>query len=71
MAMTSQNDIITDCFKFDFVTISLKNHNLVKSPNFRSPILKIRHISAKIQPKNLKQHFDWGASDPPLATGLL
>jgi len=23
-----------------------------------------RHVSAKIQPKNLKQHFDWGARVP-------
>jgi len=22
--------------------------------------MHFRHISAKIQPKNLKQHFDWG-----------
>jgi len=22
------------------------------------------HISAKIQPKNLKQHFDWGEPSP-------
>jgi len=42
MEMTSQNDVITDYFKFDFVAISMKNHNLVKSPNFRSPILKIK-----------------------------
>jgi len=31
-----------------------------------------RHISAKIQLKNLKQHFNWGAGPlgPPLATPL-
>jgi len=29
--------IITDFFKFDFVIISLKNHNLAKSRSFRSP----------------------------------
>jgi len=23
-----------------------------------------RHISANIHPKNLKQHFDWGAGSP-------
>jgi len=22
--------------------------------------MHFKHISAKIQPKNLKQHFDWG-----------
>jgi len=29
--------------------------------------MHFRHISAKIQLKNLKQHFDWGAgpSGPP------
>jgi len=27
------------------------------------------HISDKIQPKNLKQHFDWGGG--PLATPLV
>jgi len=29
--------------------------------------MHFRHISAKIQPKNLKQHIDWGAGllDPP------
>jgi len=42
MAMTSQNDVITDFLKFDFVTISLKNHNLVKSPYFRTAILTIK-----------------------------
>jgi len=26
-----------------------------------------RHISAKIQPKNLKQHFDWGEGQAPWA----
>jgi len=31
--------------------------------------MHIRHISAKIQPKNLKQHFDWGAGH--LATPLV
>jgi len=33
--------------------------------------MHFRHISTKIQPKNLKQHFDWGAGTPaPLATPL-
>jgi len=29
--------------------------------------MHFRHISAKIQPKNLKQRFDWGPGppDPP------
>jgi len=36
------NDVITDFLKFNFVTISLKKHNLVISRNFRSPILKIK-----------------------------
>jgi len=27
--------------KFDFVIICMKKHNLVKSRNFRSPILKV------------------------------
>jgi len=27
--------------------------------------MHFRHISAKIQLKNLKQHFDWGASWAP------
>jgi len=31
------NDVITDFLNFDFVIISLKNHNLAKSRNFRSP----------------------------------
>jgi len=26
--------------------------------------MHFRHISAKIQLKNLKQHFDWGAPGP-------
>jgi len=26
--------------------------------------MHFRHILAKIQPKNLKQHFDWGARGP-------
>jgi len=30
--------------------------------------MHFRHITAKIQLKNLKQHFDWGAT---LATPLL
>jgi len=38
------DDVITDFLKFDFVTISLKNHNLVKSHNFRSPLLKIKGL---------------------------
>jgi len=34
--------------------------------------MHFRHISAKIQPKNLKQHFDWGADllDPPPSYAL-
>jgi len=28
--------------------------------------MHFRHISAKIQPKNLKQHFDWRARAPRL-----
>jgi len=27
--------------------------------------MHFRHISAKIQPKNLKQHFDWEGAGPP------
>jgi len=27
--------------------------------------MHFRHISAKIHPKSLKQHFDWGAPGPP------
>jgi len=34
--------VINYFLEFDFVTISLKKYNLVKSPNFRSPILKIK-----------------------------
>jgi len=26
--------------------------------------MHFRHISAKIQPENLKQHFDWGEPGP-------
>jgi len=26
--------------------------------------MHFKHISAKIQPKNLKQHFDWGGGPP-------
>jgi len=26
--------------------------------------MRFRHISAKIQPKNLKQHFDWESGPP-------
>jgi len=26
--------------------------------------MNFRHISAKIQPKNLKQNFDWGGPGP-------
>jgi len=33
--MTLLNDVITDFFKFDFVIISLKKHNLAKLRNFR------------------------------------
>jgi len=40
MVVTYKNDDITDFLKFDFVLISLKKHNLVKSPNFRLLILK-------------------------------
>jgi len=40
MVMTSLNDIITTFLKFDFVTISFKNHYLAKSRNFRSLILR-------------------------------
>jgi len=34
--------------------------------------MHLSHTSAKIQPKNLKQHFDWGARAlwAPLATPL-
>jgi len=35
--------------------------------------MHFRHISAKLQPKHLKNHFDWGGADPwahPLATPL-
>jgi len=53
MAMTSQNDVITDFLKFDFVTISLKNYNLVKSRNFRSPILKIKGRWGRLSPQRL------------------
>jgi len=28
------------------------------------------HISAKIQPKNLKQYFDWGGGPGPLGYAL-
>jgi len=38
------NDVITNFLKFDLVIISLKNHNLAKSRNFRSPILKIKQL---------------------------
>jgi len=40
---------------------------------FVAKTMHFRHISAKIQPKNLKQHIDWGAGylGPPLATPLL
>jgi len=27
--------------------------------------MHFRHTSAKIQPKNLKQHFDWEDGGPP------
>jgi len=37
---------------------------------FVSEIMHFRHISAKIQPKNLKEHFDWGGPAHPLATPL-
>jgi len=30
--------------------------------------MHFRHISAKIQPKNLKQHFDWGGPRSPGST---
>jgi len=73
-----KNDVITDFLKFNFITISLKNLNLVKSPNFRSPILKIKGrlaifenlllkqcIFGISQLKNLKQHFDSGGADHP------
>jgi len=30
-------------------------------------MMHFRHISAKIQPKNLKQHFDWRAGPPGYA----
>jgi len=30
---------------------------------FVTKTMHFRHISAKIQPKNLKQHFDWGRGD--------
>jgi len=33
--------------------------------------MHFRHISAKIQSKNLKQDFDWGGTMDPLATPLL
>jgi len=33
-------DVITIFLKFDFVIVSLKIHNLAKSRNFMSPILK-------------------------------
>jgi len=32
--------------------------------------MHFRHISAKIEPKNLKQHFDWGGAGAPLALPL-
>jgi len=76
MAMTLLNDVITDFLKFDFVIISSKKQNLATSRNFKSPKSKVNGlgdffkfvtkimISAKIQPKNLKQLFDWGAGLP-------
>jgi len=30
--------------------------------------MHFKHISAKIQPKNLKQHFDWGEEAGPLGS---
>jgi len=34
--------------------------------------MHFRHISAKLQPQNLKQHFDWGAGHlGPLTTPLV
>jgi len=33
--------------------------------------MHFRHISAKIQSKNLKQHFDWGEGGPPGPTTWL
>jgi len=36
--------------------------------------MHFRHISAKIQLKNPKQHFDWGGGGPPgptMATPLM
>jgi len=35
--------------------------------------MHFKHISAKIQLKNLKQHFDWGSGplSRPLATPLI
>jgi len=38
--------------------------------DFWKNILHFRHISAKIQLKNLKQHFDWEGGLGPLATPL-
>jgi len=42
MAITSLNDVIIDFLKFDFVKMSLKNHNFAKLRNFSSPKLKIK-----------------------------
>jgi len=42
MVMTYWNDVIIIFLMLDFVIISLKNHNLAKSRNFRSPILKVQ-----------------------------
>jgi len=41
MVMTSLKWRYNCILEFDFVIISLKNHNLAKSRNFRSPILKV------------------------------
>jgi len=37
----------TDFLKFDFVISSLKNHNLAKSLNFRSPKSKVKGRSGR------------------------
>jgi len=42
ITMKSLNDVITDFLNFDLVIFSLKNYNLVKSGNFRSPKSKIK-----------------------------
>jgi len=47
------DDVITDFLKFDFVTISLKKHNLIKSRYFRSPILKINRRWGAESPQRL------------------